>query len=126
MKFENKEFLRYRILQALIYLSFAGVAVIGLFELPSAFAMIVGSMLAKVCSVFALIATLVGIVSVLTGLDWLERVAIISAATALLMYICSIAVAPIVTLGLWFALGFLFALVKRFVEITFHTRKQSR
>lgn len=107
----------FRVLQLGVYLflGFSGVAV--LFHPPENLENVVGLTLLYVFGAFIALGSFFGSVAILPGIWWLERVALISLTTGILMYIVmavSLGSSPV---GVGVSIAFIFTFAQRWSEI---------
>lgn len=106
-----------RLLQFGVYLSMAGAGTFILLAPPLSFQSVIGSALVIILGSFVLLGSLLGLVAVLPGIWWLERVGIISLMTGLSIY-CIVAINLGASLvGTLVTLAFGFTFVQRWMEI---------
>lgn len=106
-----------RILQFWVYLFLCVVGVGVVTNLPPSFQNILGLLVAYSFGVFMVLGGLLGLVAVLPGIYWLERVSIILLTTAVLIYLVVVITlgATIVSVGV--CLAFIFTFIIRWFDI---------
>lgn len=106
-----------RLMQFAIYacLAFASIGVIS--DPPSTFQSVLGSRLVYVFGGFILFGSAMGLIAVLPGIWWLERVAIILMGTGIGMYVVTISSLNASVVNLAVSTSLMITLIQRWTEI---------